>query len=261
MARYPLSRKLKVVFFYNVVAATLWSCCLGRFVILLPLVGRKFLPGGMADFFHVVATFPLLGFFVVNLFGRNVYSASDLWSFLNGVRMVWICYGVIFPHPKIARHISYSSLILSWCIQNIVDSSYYAFKVKTRTSPAFLFWLHHHIFFLTFPLAFISEFILVFLSLKLVGIKWHRIAIELCVLSYVPLGYFTFQHLLWRKTVKYDEYMEKRRLGRSAGIELQPVALAVSAVSGTPSAAAKTASSLSVVEPVASNSGAGESPT
>jgi len=223
MSRYPLSRKLKVVFFYNVMATTLWGCCLGRLLILLPLVGRRFLPGGIADFFHVVSTLPLVGFFVVNLFGRSVYSASDLWSFVNAARMVWICYGVIYPHPRIARHTSYSFLILSWCIQNIVSSSYYSFKVKTRTSPAFLFWLHHHIFFLTFPMAFISELILVFLSLKFVSIKWHRIAIELYVLSYVPLGYLTFQHLLSRKHSKYDEYMEKRRAGRRPGVELQPI--------------------------------------
>lgn len=220
-----------MVFFYNIVATTLWICCLARFIILLPLVGRRFLPGGIADFFHVVATLPLVSFFVVNIFGRSVYSASDIWSLLNGVRMVWICYGVIYPHPKIARHTSYSLLIFSWCVQNIVDSLYYAFKVKTRMSPAFLFWLHHHIFFVTFPLAFLGELILVFLSLKFVEIKWHRLAIELCVLSYVPLGYYTFQHLLRRKTVSYDEYMEKRRLGRSAGIELEPVPTARSVAS------------------------------
>lgn len=224
MLLYPLSRGLKVVFFYHLAAATLWFCCLARFLILLPLVGRRFLPGGIADFFHVVATLPLLGFFVVNLLGRSVYSVKQLWSLFNGLRMVWICYGVIYPHPKIAKHTSYSYLILSWCVQNLIDLCYYAFKVKTKTSPQFLFWLHHHMFYVTFPIAFMSELILVFLSLKFVGIKWHRKAIEVCLLSYVPLGYLTFSNLLKRKNEKYDQFMEKRRQGRTVNVELQPVA-------------------------------------
>lgn len=224
MSLYPLSRPLKVVFFYNIAATTLWLCCFARFAVLLPLVGRRFLPGGIADFFHAVATLPMVGFFVVNLFGRSNYAATDLWSFLNGARMLWICYGVIYPHPKIAKHTSYSFLILSWSIQNIVNLSYYTFKVKTRTSPLWLFWLHHHIFLVTFPVAFVSELILVFLSLKFVTIPYHKVAIELCMLAYIPLGYFFFLYLLARKNERYDQFMEKRRLGRASNIELAPMA-------------------------------------
>lgn len=224
MLLYPLSRGLKVVFFYNITAATLWFCCLTRFLILLPLVGRKFLPGGIADFFHVVATLPLVGFFVVNLFGRSTYKVGDLWGLANGIRMVWICYGVIFPHPKIAKHTSYSFLIAAWSIQNLIDSCYYAFKVKTRTSPSWLFWLHHHLFFLTFPVIFGAEFALVFLSLKFVEIQWHKVILEAFLLSYVPLGYFTFGHLLERRSVKYTQFMEKKKQGRSTYVELQPAA-------------------------------------
>ena len=38
---YPLKFNEKLAFFYNTVAATLWFCCLGRFLILLPLVGEN----------------------------------------------------------------------------------------------------------------------------------------------------------------------------------------------------------------------------
>lgn len=222
---------MKLVFFYNLTAATLWACCFCRFVVLLPLVGRRFLPGGIADFFQAVATLPLIGFFVVNLFGRSSYSATDLWSFFNGSRMLWICFGVIFPHPKIAKHTSYSFLIFAWCIQNIVNLTYYAFKVKTKTSPLWLFWLHHHIFFFTFPIAFMSELILLFLSIKFVRIPYHKVALEVCMLSYIPIGYLFFLYLLSRKSKRYDEYMEKRRVGRVSNVELQSLA-STSAVEG-----------------------------
>lgn len=212
MALYPLVFKDKCVFYFNLVSATLWTSCFLRFLILLPLVGRAFLPGGIADFFHVVLALPLLGFIVVNIAKKA--SSASLWGLLNGLRMVWICYGVIFPHPKIAKHWSYSLLILAWCIQYIIDSSYYAFKVKTRTSPQFLFWLHHHHYCVTFPLAFASELILVFLGLAFVEIKWHEIVLQACMLAYVPIGYFTFQHLQNRQEQKYDLFMEKRKQGR-----------------------------------------------
>lgn len=222
MALYPLTRKLRVVFFFDIASATLWFCCLCRFLILLPLVGRRFLPGGIADFFHIVAVLPLLDFLVVNLLAKDTYSLNDLWSLLNGIRMVGLCYGVIFPHPKIAKHTSYSFLILSWCIQNVIDSTYYSFKVKTRSSPMFLFRLHHLHFYITFPMAFVSELVLVFLSLVFVENKWHEMVLEALVLVYVPAGYFTFRYLLGRKRQKYDAYLEKRRQGRSS-VPLQTI--------------------------------------
>lgn len=240
MALYPLTQKQKAVFFFNVVSASLWFCCLGRFLILLPLVGNDFLPGGIADFFHVVSVLPLVGYFVVSLLAKNTHLANNLWSLFNGIRMVWICYGVIFPHPKIAKHTSYSFLILTWCIQNVVDSFYYSFKVKTKSSPGWLFWLHHHHFYLTFPVAFISEIILVFLSLAFVTSEWHEAVLKATVLSYVPVGYFSFGYLQTRKTQKYDEFMEKRRQGRSAGSlssQSQPLAAVLSSLAQVSSVA------------------------
>ena len=71
---YPLKFNEKLAFFYNTVAATLWFCCLGRFLILLPLVGRKFLPGGMADFFHVVSLLPI----IESLFVKSVLRKNSL---------------------------------------------------------------------------------------------------------------------------------------------------------------------------------------
>ena len=105
---YPLKFNEKLAFFYNTVAATLWFCCLGRFLILLPLVGRKFLPGGMADFFHVVSLLPIIeSLFVKSVLRKN--SLSHHYGDSEWIKMVWLCYGVIFPHPKLPNilHIHY----------------------------------------------------------------------------------------------------------------------------------------------------------
>ncbi|GEQ71451.1 hypothetical protein JCM33374_g5135 [Metschnikowia sp. JCM 33374] len=226
MALYPLPLNLRVVFFYNLASFTLWCCCLGRFLVLLPLVGRQFLPAGIADFFHVVATLPLLGFFVVKFLAFSSDSPASasseqqgpgLWGLFNGLRLVWVCYGVIFPHPKIAKHTTYSLLILAWCTQNIIDLAYHSFKLKTRTSPWFLFALHYNHFYVTFPLAFVSELAIVFLSLAFVQHSVFEWVLQACFLLYVPVGYFTFKHLLKRKDVRYTQVLAKRALGRGAG--------------------------------------------
>ena len=141
---YPLSTSQNLVFFSDACSFTVWFCCFCRFLILLPLVGRKFLPGGIADFFHVVAVLPIVGVFVVKTLLLIQWRSHDIWLFINGLRMVWVCYGVIFPHPKIAKHTSYSFLILSWCVTYVIHYAYYSFRIKTRSSPYILFWLNYH---------------------------------------------------------------------------------------------------------------------
>lgn len=215
MTFYPLPFNLRVVFFYNITAATLWLCCLGRFCILLPLVGRRFLPGGMADFFHIVATLPLIGFFVVNLCSRRDYSVTDLWGLFSALRMVWVCYGVIYPHPTVAKHTMYSVLIVAWSLHFLIDSTYHAFRLKTKTSPLWLFWLQYHHFYLTLPLEFASEAVLLFLSLGYVEGKFYELFLQGCLLAYVPVCYLMFNYLQKRKTLRYDEYMQKRLRGRT----------------------------------------------
>ncbi|KAM9898429.1 hypothetical protein OXX59_002945 [Metschnikowia pulcherrima] len=219
MALYPLPLNLRALFFYNIASLTLWSCCLARFLVLLPLVGRRFLPAGIADFFHVVATLPLLGYFLVNSLRESPHKKS-FWGLFNGARLVWVCYAVIFPHPKIAKHTSYSFLISAWCLQNILDLAYHSFKLKTRTSPKFLFWLHYNHFFVTFPVSFVSELTMVFLSLAFVQHSGLEYVLQACFLLYVPIGYYTFKHLLHRRDEKYTQYLIKRAQGRANGVDL-----------------------------------------
>lgn len=213
---YPLSTYGKVKFFYYCASFTLWFCCFARFLILLPLVGRKFLPGGMADFFHVVSAVPLIGN-VINLPSSGWRGSSLYWSYFNSLKMIALCYLVIFPHPKIAKHTSYSFLIVAWSVSNIIHTAYYAFKTKTRTSPRFLFWLKYHHFYVTFPIGHIAEMVLLFLSLIFVEDDlWYELSLKGILLSYIPMGYFFWGHLKNKKKKKYDDIMEKRRQGRTS---------------------------------------------
>ena len=88
--------------------------------------------------FHVVSLLPIIeSLFVKSVLRKNSLSHhyGDSEWIKNGVAMLW-CY---FPHPKIAKHTSYSLLITSWCLQYFIHYFYYAFKVKTKSSFHFCF--------------------------------------------------------------------------------------------------------------------------
>ncbi|KAI5954553.1 hypothetical protein KGF54_002328 [Candida jiufengensis] len=212
MPLYPLTIKQRLLFFYNIVSATLWFCCFARFLILLPLVGRRFLPGGIADFFQTIAITPLLGSILVLILNEKYLNIkSQLWSIGNGIKMIWICYGVIFPYPKIAKHTSYSMLITAWSLQYFINYSYHAFKLKTKTSPFFLFWLQYNNFYILYLLGTIAEMIQIFLSLAFVDDdSYYELFLRVVFLAYIPIAYYTWGHLKKRKNLKYSEVMRKR---------------------------------------------------
>ncbi len=204
---YRLSGFAKVSFFYNCVALTLWFCCLARFAVLLPLVGRRFLAGGIADFFHTVAVLPLVGT-VLHARKRLRSPAStprDLaLNAANSMRMVWVCYGVVYPHPRIAKHTSYLLLVASWCVANTIDAAYHAFRCKTRASPYWLFWAKHSHYAVTLPLTAMAEMALIFLSLLYVADNlWYEIFLKAALLAYIPAAYLVWTVLLRRRRARF----------------------------------------------------------
>lgn len=200
MPLYPLSWPEKCLFYVNLVAMTLWFCCLARFMVLLPLVGRRFLPGGIADFFHTVALVPLVTYFVVRLTRWNVLKLRKngvfSWGLFNALHMAWVCYGVIYPHPQIAKHTTYSFILFGWSVLNTVLYAHYAFFVKTKRSPRWLRWGAYNSFYLTLPIAVIGELGQIFLSLTFAEeglfLDW---AIRLTAVGYVPVAYAFFRHV------------------------------------------------------------------
>ncbi|KAK6205058.1 uncharacterized protein RJT21DRAFT_4449 [Scheffersomyces amazonensis] len=183
----------------------------------------------MADFFHGISISSLIGILIVKLTTSSfTLSVKDIWSFASGLKMIIICYGVIFPHPKIAKHTSYSFLILAYSLSNFIHFSYFAFKVKTKTSPRFLFWLEYSNFYLTYPMALISEMILLFLSLQFIPDESiHELFTKFVILAYIPVAYIVWGYLKNRKQVKYTQVIEKRDRARQAAQNVNVPAKAV----------------------------------
>jgi hypothetical protein len=199
------------VFYFQSSSATLWFCCLVRFLILLPLVGRRFLPGGIADFFHVVSILPLGEVIVERILATTRNSTADTYyDLLVGIKMVWLCYGVIFQYPKIAKHTSYSVLIASWCTLWCIHFVFKAFTTKTRRCPSWLLKLQYSNFYLTYPSSWIAEFILIFLSLKFVENDIYELFLQAVIVSYIPVGYFSVKYLRNRRMRKCTQVLKKR---------------------------------------------------
>lgn len=203
MPLYPLTLNEKVLFYVNVVAMTLWFCCLSRFLILLPLVGRRFLPGGIAEFFHALSWTPLITFFVVRLTRwnhlKNRKNAILSWGLANALHMPWICYGVIDPHPTIARHATYSMMLFSWSLLNTLYYAHQAFFVKTKHNLAWLKRTAYRCHYVTLPVGLVGELGQIFLGLSFTPeglvLDW---ALRLSALSAIPFAYGLWSRLQFR---------------------------------------------------------------
>lgn len=207
---YPLPMNLKFLFYFDICSFALWVFCFCRFLILFPLVGRLFLPEGIADFFHVISLSPLLTFLLRKSLNDQEIKRRDIWPFMNGIRMAILCYGVIFRYPRVARHASYAVLISSWCITYIIHFAYYSFKVKTRRFPYWLFWLQFNNYYITFVVSVLAEMIIVFIS---TGLSERNSKDELFLglffLLYVPGSYFYWKHLRERREKRFLQVKKK----------------------------------------------------
>lgn len=193
----------RFVFWFNAAAATLWWCCLGRWALLLPLVGRRFLPGGIAEFFQVLALFPalshLLRWFLLGY--RSYADENQLWSLVFAAKAIYICYGVIFPSPLIAKHSSYSVLIVSWGLQILSLYSYKALRSVGLADRPWIRSAYLNLAFFTFPASTVAEMILIFLSLAFTDDdSWAELFNKAVLVAYIPVSYFAWQNLKKRRT-------------------------------------------------------------
>lgn len=209
---YPKS----LVFQYTIDGA-LWLCCFLRWCMLILLVGTRLLPGGVADFFHICSCTPMLTVAMNRVFlKRRPLAWRDLWSVFNGLRMIWLTYGVIHAHPKVAKHYSYSIVLVSWCLTYIIHYTYHAFRLRFKASPKVLFWLQYHCFFLLMPLSLVGEFAQIFLSLRFVSTGWYDSLLSIALVLYIPVGVWYYSYLWSRKVDLYDAVIQRKRVTPSS---------------------------------------------
>lgn len=210
---YPLPRKLRIVFLYNFISFLLWICCIVRLMIFSSMIGVKFVSKTMSDFFHTLSITQFFGFFLVKQLKNKKINRTNIICSMNSIKMVWICC-ITMNYPDIQTHLSYFFLLLSWNIENTINFFYHSFKIKTNSSPFFLFWLQYHNFYVLFWFDIISEMFLMFLSLEFVQNDTCKNFIKCILISYVPLGYLAWDYLKKRKLMKYSRKINRKSVSK-----------------------------------------------
>lgn len=201
--QYSVYTKLqKYLIFSDIISSFLWIAVLLRFLVLFPLVGTRFLPGGIADFFLCVQCIIFIDLFSYYLIYRN-YPNSQFLRKVNLNRLlltifsrVLISFGVLYAFPKTARHISFSTLIISNSLQESTRYLYNAYKIRTFGKK--LYWLQlikKLIFINFFPIEIISEVILIFISLQFADAenKLYGYLLRVILFLYIPFFYVLYK--------------------------------------------------------------------
>ncbi|ODQ80512.1 hypothetical protein BABINDRAFT_160785 [Babjeviella inositovora NRRL Y-12698] len=183
---------------FNIVEILLWVSVLFRTLLLLPLVGRKFLPGGIADFFIYVTTFTAAIQTINTILGLS-NSRNRLLCIFVQAHKCWFVWDVL--HVKIVKHGLFSLLIVLWSVSNICRFAFYTYKLsRGSVHNSWLKTLYANEFLLTLPLGMVAEWGLIFMKLRYVD-GTLRLFMQLVLVLYVPSFYILFDHYLKKKTL------------------------------------------------------------
>jgi very-long-chain (3R)-3-hydroxyacyl-CoA dehydratase len=181
---------------YNSVSAFLWGCVLVRLLILYPLVGFKFVSGGVADFTRWVQTMALLE--VVHSMLGLVKSpiVTTAMQIASRLLLVW---GVVYMFPDCALSPAYTTMVFAWSVTEVVRYTYYAYNLaRAKQVPNMLVWLRYNAFYILYPLGAGSEMFLTFLSLDDAQAlsPLYALILKVILLIYIPGFYVMFTHMI-----------------------------------------------------------------
>ncbi|MFS7954688.1 putative very-long-chain (3R)-3-hydroxyacyl-CoA dehydratase [Helianthus anomalus] len=79
--------------------------------------------------------------------------------------MVW---GILYSFPEVQTHPLISSLVISWCIAEIVRYAFYGTKEAFGSAPYLLLWLSYSTFFVLYPTGIASEIGMIYNALPII---------------------------------------------------------------------------------------------
>jgi len=184
---------------YNIIAMFMYGAVLARLFILLPLVGRKFLSGGLNEFFINVVQV-ICGAEIFLSLVKLVPIQLPLIILQNALK-VFIIYTVLMRETVLLNHHCYSLLILCWCSYGFIGYIYWFWKLKNiGRVPNGLLSLFQNLQLILFPITSVSEFILIFLNLKFIGEDEDRLkmATQIVLLGFIPTKFYLYKRLIFK---------------------------------------------------------------
>lgn len=110
---------------------------------------------------------------------------------------IFLVWAVNYPFPEIHSHWSYTTMIVSWSIAEIVRYSYYATNLLGSV-PALITWARYTFFLILYPTGISSELIMTVVSLPYVKAQWGDLYYYLYILVlvlYVPGSPIMYNHM------------------------------------------------------------------
>ncbi|KAI8342030.1 tyrosine phosphatase-like protein [Chlamydoabsidia padenii] len=120
---------------------------------------------------------------------------TTLIQVLSRLLLVW---GVNAVFPEIRTHGSYTTMIIAWCIAELVRYSFYAFNLKNGSVPSIISWARYNFFLVLYPLGVSSELMMIYQALpyaKEIHSAYYY-ALIAAALSYAPGFPILFSHML-----------------------------------------------------------------
>lgn len=167
MAVFSLRIISKLYQFYQICTAFLYFALLARWIILLPLVGSKFLPGGIHEFLcHLMVWSSVVE--LVWLFGfrglKGGIQSRTLVKCLNFIYFVAVLhFHDDYEHALVLKNTSYSSFIIGLSLTQSYSHWCKLFKRGYVTKRSLFYKLETWIW---MPLLYTSEFYLLLLNVQ-----------------------------------------------------------------------------------------------
>lgn len=211
----------------DIACCVLWTAVNARLLVLLPLIGIRFLPGGIADFFLTVnfGTVLIDLFDYVTIFGK--VASSTAFSVPRLMPLVFTCLerfitsAVILSYPRSARCKAFATLIYAESLLESIRCYYNFYKVRT-------FGRHHRIlraikklsYTILVPVQTVCELILLFTALQfdsyydiLNGYSTEiKTTIRVLAIFYLPCFYaiyrrkiYEYYYLDWKNKGKHEK--------------------------------------------------------
>lgn len=154
-----------------------------RLLVLLPLVGRRFLPGGIHDFFYTLTLLRLPIELVLSLSRLlPVTPASYIFS-----QVIPLAVILVFNRdPEIQRHTVYSLYIADVSFKGLLGYVYHYKKLTNLGRvPLWLGQSFQLVSVVEFPLRAVMEFAVLFMGLKHTD-GYYKLAIQFILLVFIP---------------------------------------------------------------------------
>ncbi|CAO3627729.1 unnamed protein product [Mucor fragilis] len=124
---------------------------------------------------------------------------------------IFLIWAVNYPFPQIHSHWSYTTMVISWSIAEVVRYSYYATNLASSV-PAFITWARYTFFLVLYPTGISSELIMIYQSLPYVKAAWgdlYYYAYIAVIILYAPGSPVMYNHMRIQRNKYLKESAKK----------------------------------------------------